>query len=87
MADALSGLSVPEFAAARAIADLGSGAGLPGLVLAAALPEARVWLVESVRRKADWIERHGGGHGPAQRGGGVGAGRGVARRPRRDATP
>ena len=55
VADALSGLSVPELAAARSIADLGSGAGLPGLVLAAALPGARVWLVESVRRKADWI--------------------------------
>jgi 16S rRNA (guanine527-N7)-methyltransferase len=37
------------------IADLGSGAGLPGLVLAGALPEAEVVCVEAVRRKAEWI--------------------------------
>jgi 16S rRNA (guanine527-N7)-methyltransferase len=55
VADALSGLAVPELASARSIADLGSGAGIPGLVLAAALPEARVWLIETVRRKAQWI--------------------------------
>jgi 16S rRNA (guanine527-N7)-methyltransferase len=53
--DSLAGLAVPEVRAARRIADLGSGAGLPGLVLAAALPDARVVLVESVRRKAQWI--------------------------------
>lgn len=56
VADALAGLSVPAVAAAEAIADLGSGAGVPGLVLAAALPLARVRLVETVRRKAEWIE-------------------------------
>jgi 16S rRNA (guanine527-N7)-methyltransferase len=55
VADALAGLRVPELAAASVIADLGAGAGVPGLVLAAALPDARVWLVESVRRKAEWI--------------------------------
>nr|WP_232479144.1 16S rRNA (guanine(527)-N(7))-methyltransferase RsmG [Roseomonas rosulenta] len=37
------------------IADLGSGAGLPGLVLAAALPEREVHLVESDRRKAAFL--------------------------------
>ncbi len=37
------------------LADLGSGAGLPGLVLAAELPGARVVCVESVRSKAEWI--------------------------------
>ena len=55
VADSLAGLEVPEIRDASLIADLGSGAGLPGLVLAAALPAARVVLVESVRRKADWI--------------------------------
>ena len=55
IADALSGLAVPELAAARTLADLGAGAGVPGLVLAAALPECRVALVETVRRKAEWI--------------------------------
>lgn len=56
LADALAGLAVPELAAARVIADLGSGAGIPGLVLAGALPASRVWLIETVRRKAEWIE-------------------------------
>jgi len=37
------------------IADLGSGAGLPGLVLAAALPDRAVHLVESDRRKAAFL--------------------------------
>ena len=39
------------------IADLGAGAGLPGLVLAIALPEAEVVLVESVGKKCAWMER------------------------------
>lgn len=38
-----------------AIADLGSGAGLPGLVLAAALPEREAHLVEADRRKAAFL--------------------------------
>jgi 16S rRNA (guanine527-N7)-methyltransferase len=46
---------VAELRAARRVADLGAGAGLPGLVLAIALPEADVVLVESVRRKCAWI--------------------------------
>jgi 16S rRNA (guanine527-N7)-methyltransferase len=46
---------VPEVREARRLADLGAGAGVPGLVLAAALPGCRVFLVESVRRKAEWI--------------------------------
>lgn len=55
VADARSALAVPEVPAAATLADLGSGSGVPGLVLAEALPECRVWLVESARRKADWI--------------------------------
>jgi 16S rRNA (guanine527-N7)-methyltransferase len=39
------------------IADLGSGAGFPGLALAAALPDARVYLVESVGRKCEFLSR------------------------------
>jgi 16S rRNA (guanine527-N7)-methyltransferase len=57
LADSLSGLEVPELAAADRIADLGAGAGFPGLPLAIALPEARVDLVESAGRKAAVIER------------------------------
>jgi 16S rRNA (guanine527-N7)-methyltransferase len=57
VADSLAGLEVEALRAAQAIADLGSGAGFPGLVLAIALPEARVSLVESVGRKADFLRR------------------------------
>lgn len=46
---------VPLIPAEGVIADLGSGAGLPGLVIAAALPEREVHLVESDRRKAAFL--------------------------------
>lgn len=55
LADSLVALELPAVRAARAIADLGAGAGFPGLPLAVALPEARVALVESVARKCDFI--------------------------------
>jgi 16S rRNA (guanine527-N7)-methyltransferase len=55
IADSLVGLELAPVARARAIADLGSGAGLPGLVLAAAIPEATVHAVESTQRKCSWI--------------------------------
>jgi 16S rRNA (guanine527-N7)-methyltransferase len=57
VADSLSGLEVPDLAAAGRICDVGSGAGFPGLALAAMLPDARVDLVESVGRKTDFIAR------------------------------
>lgn len=57
LADSLSGLDVPAVGAAGRIADLGAGAGFPGLALAVALPDARVTLVESVGRKCAFIER------------------------------
>ena len=55
VADSLSGLEVPALRAARVIGDLGAGGGLPGLVLAAVLPDARVVLVESPNRKCAFI--------------------------------
>jgi 16S rRNA (guanine527-N7)-methyltransferase len=57
VADSLAGLEVPELRAAGSVADIGAGAGFPGLVLAAALPHARVDLVEAARRKCEVIER------------------------------
>ena len=57
IADSLAGLDVPAVGEAARIADLGSGAGLPGLVLAIARPEAEVVLVESVGKKCGWLER------------------------------
>jgi 16S rRNA (guanine527-N7)-methyltransferase len=50
-------LVVAELRGAGRIADLGAGAGFPGLVLAVALPAARVDLIESVGRKAAVIDR------------------------------
>ena len=57
VADSLTGLEFEQLAAAARIADIGSGAGFPGLVLAVALPDARVDLIESVGRKCDFIQR------------------------------
>jgi 16S rRNA (guanine527-N7)-methyltransferase len=55
VADSLVALEPPEIRDARRIADLGSGGGFPGLVLAIALPDARVALVESVGRKIAFL--------------------------------
>lgn len=55
IADSLAGLELPLLGSAQAIADLGAGAGFPGLPLAAALPAARVTLVESNARKSGFI--------------------------------
>jgi 16S rRNA (guanine527-N7)-methyltransferase len=57
VADSLSGLEVEGLREARSIADVGAGAGFPGLPLAVALPEARVDLIEATSRKCEFIER------------------------------
>jgi 16S rRNA (guanine527-N7)-methyltransferase len=57
VADSLTGLEVDELAKARRIADIGSGAGFPGLALAVALPDSHVDLIESVGRKCEFIQR------------------------------
>jgi 16S rRNA (guanine527-N7)-methyltransferase len=57
VADSLSGLAVPELASARRIADVGAGAGFPGLALAVALPRADVDLIEATGRKTAVIAR------------------------------
>jgi 16S rRNA (guanine527-N7)-methyltransferase len=55
VADSLTGLEVPEIRSAGRIADIGAGAGFPGLVLAVALPDTQVDLIESVSRKTAFI--------------------------------
>ena len=55
VADSLVGLGVADLSGAERIADLGSGAGFPGLVLAVARPKAHVVLVESVGKKAAFL--------------------------------
>ena len=56
LADSLVALELPALAGASAIADLGSGAGLPGLPLAIALPQTQISLVESNARKCAFID-------------------------------
>jgi 16S rRNA (guanine527-N7)-methyltransferase len=53
--DSLSGLELVGRPAR--LADVGSGAGFPGVALAAALPETEVDLIESVGRKCGFMRR------------------------------
>jgi 16S rRNA (guanine527-N7)-methyltransferase len=62
-ADSLVALEIDQVRSAATVADLGAGAGFPGLPLAIALPEAAVTLVESNARKCAFIERVGVGCG------------------------
>lgn len=55
LADALVGLEVLRLRQARELADLGAGAGVPGIPLAIALPETHVTLVEGNGRKCDFM--------------------------------
>lgn len=55
--DSLTGLEMTELREADRIADVGAGAGFPGLVLAVALPAAQVDLIESVGRKCEFMRR------------------------------
>lgn len=57
LADSLVALELPVVRHATMIADLGAGAGFPGLPLAIALPAATVRLVESNGRKCAFIDR------------------------------
>jgi 16S rRNA (guanine527-N7)-methyltransferase len=65
LADSLVALELPVVRAARTLADLGAGAGFPGLPLAIALPRAHVSLVESVARKCAFLGRATAGAGIA----------------------
>jgi 16S rRNA (guanine527-N7)-methyltransferase len=63
LADSLVALSFDPVRSARAIVDIGSGAGFPGLPLAIALPGAGVSLLESNGRKCEFLERAVGAAG------------------------
>jgi 16S rRNA (guanine527-N7)-methyltransferase len=56
LADSLVALELEMVREAGQIADIGAGAGFPGLPLAVALPGAEVRLVESQARKCGFIE-------------------------------
>jgi len=57
VADSLSALVVDDLRNAAKIADIGSGAGFPGIPLAVALPAAQLDLIESIGRKCDFTRR------------------------------
>lgn len=57
LADSLTGLEFDAVRRARSVADLGAGAGFPGLPLAIALPDAQVRFVESAGRKIAFLDR------------------------------
>jgi 16S rRNA (guanine527-N7)-methyltransferase len=57
VADSLVALDLPVVREAGRLADIGAGAGWPGLALAAALPEAHVALVESAARHCRYLEK------------------------------
>lgn len=57
VADSLVALELPAVREAARLADLGAGAGWPGLALAAALPSAHVALVESASRRCQYLAR------------------------------
>ena len=60
LADSLVALELEPVRRARQAVDLGSGAGLPGLALAAALPEAQFVLLESAARKCAFLTQAAG---------------------------
>lgn len=55
VADGLTGLVIPAVRDASLIVDVGAGAGIPALVLAAARPECEVVALDTVRRKTEWV--------------------------------
>jgi len=55
--DSLSLLEIEEIRSAGRLVDIGSGAGFPALVLALALPGAKITALESARKKCAFIER------------------------------
>ena len=52
--DSLACVGMPELEAAHTIIDIGSGAGFPGLPLAALYPDKQFLLMDSVRKKIDF---------------------------------
>jgi len=68
VADSLAVLcAFPGLLDAAALADVGCGAGLPGLVLAVALPRLHVAAIESNRKRAGFVQRAAGELGLAHR--------------------
>jgi len=56
LADSLAGLAMPELSGPNVL-DLGSGGGFPGLVIGMMRPQIAVTLLESERRKCEWLTK------------------------------
>lgn len=54
--DSLTLLPIVQEAEAKTLVDVGSGGGLPGLVLACVLSDVEITLVESIKKKADFLK-------------------------------
>ena len=57
LADSLVALEIDRIRFARRVADIGTGAGFPGLALAVALPASELRLVESQSKKCQFVRR------------------------------
>jgi 16S rRNA (guanine527-N7)-methyltransferase len=57
LADSLAALEIDGIRSARRVADIGTGAGFPGLALAVALPASELRLVESQAKKCQFVRR------------------------------
>jgi 16S rRNA (guanine527-N7)-methyltransferase len=55
--DSLSGIAIDELKDPEAVVDIGSGAGFPGIPLAAARPHSSFVLIDSVGRKVEFMKR------------------------------
>jgi 16S rRNA (guanine527-N7)-methyltransferase len=55
-----SALVAPLLEARGRVGDVGSGAGLPGLVLAIARPDVSFTLIEPMERRCDWLSAEAG---------------------------
>lgn len=49
--------AVPAFAGARSALDVGAGGGLPGIVLAIAMPDTKVSLIDTVHKKTAFLKQ------------------------------
>ena len=68
----LNSAAVVPFLGQGRIVDVGSGAGLPGIVIAAMLPDREVVLVEPMERRVAWLEEAAAARRPGQRHGRAG---------------
>lgn len=57
LADCLAALPAVQHRAPRRILDVGSGGGLPGIILAIGLPETEIHLIDTVQKKCAFLQQ------------------------------